>query len=345
MVSRLTIRDIAQELGVSTATVSNVIHARLEKMSPQTAQRVREKLEQYQYVPNMGARMLAKGGSRIIGVVFCYPVREDKSAFQDTFVAEMVGSLENEIRSSGYFMMPYVARNAEEICKVAQTWNAGGLIVWGIMPEECRKLNEMGNQPIVFVDCYFDSASPIYNIGSDDFRGGRMGTRHLLSMGHRRIAFLCDQQTPVGVDACRLEGYRAALQEAGLPFEPGMLITLKQNRREQLKDYAALTGRIRRGEVTALFYASDYYAVLGIHALHHYGLRVPEDCSVVGYDDSQLATMVCPPLTSIHQNVTEKARRAAKLLFELLENPENAGKGEQISVSIVKRGSVKRHKP
>ena len=89
----MTIKEIAEALNVSTATVSNVIHGHLEKMSPETAQMIREKIEQYQYIPNMGARMLAKGASQIIGVITNYPNREEKYALQDPFVSEMIGDL------------------------------------------------------------------------------------------------------------------------------------------------------------------------------------------------------------------------------------------------------------
>ena len=89
----MTIKEIANVLRVSTATVSNVIHGHLEKMSPETAQRIREKLEHYQYIPNMCARMLANGDSQIIGIITNYPNREEKFALQDPFVSEMIGAL------------------------------------------------------------------------------------------------------------------------------------------------------------------------------------------------------------------------------------------------------------
>lgn len=101
----MTIKEIANSLGVSTATVSNVIHGHLEKMSPETAQLIRKKLEQYQYIPNMGARMLAKGDSEIVGVITNYPNREEKLALADPFVSEMIAALENAIRGRGYYTM------------------------------------------------------------------------------------------------------------------------------------------------------------------------------------------------------------------------------------------------
>ena len=96
----MTIKEIANSMGVSTATVSNVIHGHLEKMSPETAQMIRKKLEEYHYIPNMGARMLAKGDSEIVGVITNYPNREEKFALQDPFVSEMIAALENAIRAT-----------------------------------------------------------------------------------------------------------------------------------------------------------------------------------------------------------------------------------------------------
>ena len=167
----MTIKEIAEALGVSTATVSNVIHGHLEKMSPETAQMVREKLEKYQYIPNMGARMLAKGASRIIGVITNSPNREEKYALQDPFVSEMIGGLENAIRSRGYYMMLRAAQNAPEIHQIAQTWNADGLIVMGLQANQCRELREATDKHLVFIDCYFDPGEKFNNIGLDDYGG------------------------------------------------------------------------------------------------------------------------------------------------------------------------------
>ncbi len=335
----MTIREISEELGLSTATVSNVIHGHLEKMSPETAQTIREKLEQYQYVPNMGARMLANGGSNIIGVIFCYPIREDKSAFQDSFVAEMLGSLENEIRTHGYFMMPYVARNAEEICRVAQTWNTGGLVVWGIMPEECRKLNESIDKPLVFVDCYFESEKPFSNVGSDDFKGGYLMAEHMLKIGHKRIAYLCDAEVPVGVDLHRLNGHKAAMKKAGVLWDDSLFIPLRQNRREQRLRANDIARRIKEKDLTALCFASDYYAVIVMDMLKELGIVIPDDCAVGGYDDAMIASLVRPQLTTIHQNVTEKARTAATMVLKQIEKPKTTCQTKRQNVYLVKRES------
>ena len=113
--------------------------------------------------------------SQIIGVITNYPNREEKYALQDPFVSEMIGGLENAIRSRGYYMMLRAAQNAPEIHQIAQTWNADGLIVMGLQANQCRELQEATNKPLVFVDCYFDPGEQYNNIGLDDQGGAAAG--------------------------------------------------------------------------------------------------------------------------------------------------------------------------
>ena len=214
----MTIKEIANSLGVSTATVSNVIHGHLEKMSPETAQLVRKKLEQYQYIPNMGARMLAKGDSEIVGVITNYPNREEKFALQDPFVSEMIAALENAIRARGYYTMLRAAQTAAEIHRISQTWNAVGLIVMGLQANQCRELIEATRKPIVFVDCYFDEGEQYNNVGLDDLGGMRQLTETLLKLGHRNMLLVGDQPTLWGVDALRLRGHQQALSASGISW-------------------------------------------------------------------------------------------------------------------------------
>lgn len=214
----MTIKEIANSLGVSTATVSNVIHGHLEKMSPETAQLIQKKLEQYQYIPNMGARMLAKGDSEIVGVITNYPNREEKLALADPFVSEMIAALENAIRGRGYYTMLRAAQSAAEIHRISQTWNAVGLIVMGLQANQCRELMQVTRKPIVFVDCYFDQGEQYNNVGLDDQGGMRQMTEYLLKLDHRRMLLVGDQPTLWGVDARRLQGHRQALEAAGISW-------------------------------------------------------------------------------------------------------------------------------
>ena len=337
----MTIKEIADSLAVSTATVSNVLHGHLEKMSPETAQRVRETLEKYQYIPNMGARMLAKGDSEIVGVITNYPNREEKLALQDPFVSEMIGALENAIRTRGCFTMLYAAQNAAEIHRIAQTWNALGLIVMGLQANQCRELMQVTKKPIVFVDCYFDEGDTYNNIGLNDQDGMRRLTEYVLHMGHRKILYVGDQPTLWGLDARRLNGHIAALEQAGLGWSEDNYFCISKDRKRRPEDFMRLAQRVRDGANTALMFISDYYAVEAVNFLWEQGIRVPDDVSVTGFDDNILSRVVRPRLTTVHQNVSQKAEMAIKTLFELLDGELEAPFSLTLPARVVKGKSVR----
>ena len=321
----MTIKQIAAMLGVSTATVSNVIHGHLEKMSPETAQAIREQLDQYQYIPNMGARMLAKGDSEIVGVITNYPNREEKFALQDPFVSEMLGAMENAIRMKGYFTLLYAAQNAAEIHRIARTWNVMGLIVMGLQANQCRELMQVAQKPVVFVDCYFDRGEQYNNIGLDDQRGMYLLTKHLLSMGHRNILYIGDQPVLLGLDARRQAGHIEALAEAGIPWTGQRYASISKDRSRRQEEIKQLAQRRKESGETAWMFISDYYAVEAMALLHDQGICVPEELSVTGFDDNLLARLARPRLTTVHQSVIKKADWAVKALFEVaggtLETP------------------------
>lgn len=338
----MTIKEIADSLHVSTATVSYVIHGHFEKMSPETAQRIREKLEQYQYIPNMSARMLAKGDSQIVGVITNYPNREEKLALQDPFVSEMIGALENAIRSRGYYTMLYAAQNAPEIHRVTQTWNVVGMIVLGLQANQCRELMHATRKPIVFIDCYFDKGERYNNIGLNDQDGMYRLTKHILDMGHRDILFIGDQPTLWGVDARRLNGHIEALSEHGIAWRDDRYFYIAKDRKRRVEDFARLACRIGERRDTAWMFISDYYAVEAIGYLCDHGFTVPDDISVSGFDDNILARVIRPRLTTVHQNVSQKAEMGVKTLFELLDGELESPFALTLPTRVVKGGSVKR---
>ena len=335
----MTIKEIAEALDVSTATVSNVIHGHLEKMSPETAQMVREKLEEYQYIPNMGARMLAKGASRIIGVITNYPNREEKYALQDPFVSEMIGGLENAIRSRGYYMMLRAAQNAPEIQQIAQTWNADGLIVMGLQANQCRELHAATGKHMIFIDCYFDPGDKFNNIGLDDFGGMYKMTKHLLKKGHTKIVFVGDQPELWGVDAQRLKGHIAALKEAGIAWDSSRYFMISKDRKRRSEDFARLAERISHD--TAFMFISDYYAAEAMNYLTDQGFRIPEDISITGFDDNILSHMVRPRLTTVRQDVAQKAEIAVKKIDDLLMGNAKEHVDIRLTTSITWGKSVK----
>ena len=215
----ITIKDMAEIAGVSPTTVANVLHGRTKKMSKETLKKVQDVIDRSNYVSNMGARVLANYGSRIIGVIMNYDRRAEKNALSDPFYGTIVGALEKEIREHGYYMMLYMAGSIEETVRLASSWNIEGLVALGCRPDEARKIRQQMELPVVLIDSYFeDGVEDCYNVGLDDFGGGYRMTSYLIRQGHRHIAFLADEKEPVGVDRERLKGYQKALEENGIEF-------------------------------------------------------------------------------------------------------------------------------
>lgn len=312
----MTIKQIAEALNVSAATVSNVIHGHLEKMSPETAQMIRSKIEEYQYIPNMGARMLAKGASSIIGVITNYPNLEEKYALQDPFVSEMIGGLDNAIRANGYYMMLRAAQNINEIEQIAELWNADGLIVLGLQADQCRELMKKTHKPVVFVDCYFDENEHYNNVGLNDRGGMYLLTRYAIHAGHRKIRFVGDQPVLSGVDAYRLNGFRDALAEEGIEWNTEDYFCLSKERKRRVQSFEELATGI--GKYTLFMFTSDYYAVDAIDWLIDHGYRIPDDISITGFDDNILSQVIRPRLTTVHQDVSLKAENAVKMLMNII---------------------------
>lgn len=336
----ITIKDMAEIAGVSPTTVANVLHGRTKKMSKDTLKKVQDVIDNSNYVSNMGARVLANYGSRIIGVIMNYDRRTENNALADPFYGAIIGALEKEIRERGYYMMLYTAGSIEETVRLASSWNIEGLVALGCTPDDVRKMKQQMKLPVVFIDSYFeDEDCDCYNVGLDDFGGGYMMTNYLIRKGHRRIAFLADEEKPVGVDRERLKGYQKALEENKIPFLQKDYVPIsfrKQTRHTRLWEFS----QERLSEYTALFFASDFYASDAVNIFLSQGIRVPQDISVVGFDDNVFAEHCRPMLTTIQQHVADKAYHAVALLYRLIKGEECEEKNIHLPVKLVIRESV-----
>ena len=162
--TRVRIVDIAEELGLSTATVSNVIHGKTKKISDETVKRVQQLLEERQYIPSMAGILLAQNDSRIIGVVINNHEKYEGHVLEDPFVASSLNNLSVEIEQSGYFMMVKTTTDLKDIVKFASMWNLEGIIIIGFCEDEYNKLREFMRVPFVVYDGYFENKGRICNL-------------------------------------------------------------------------------------------------------------------------------------------------------------------------------------
>lgn len=325
---RVRIVDIAEELGLSTATVSNVIHGKTNKVSAETVKRVQELLERRQYIPSMAGILLAQNNSRIIGVVMNDHEKYEGHVLEDGYISASLNALSAEIDRAGYFMMVKTTAEWNEISRFASMWNMEGLVIMGFCDKDYKRLREQMRIPFVVFDGYLDEAGNLGNIIIDNYQGGMAAGEYLRELGHRRVLCISDNNTYVDME--RYQGLREALPEAEL-----LIIPMEEQRRRSF--YREHLQELRRH--TAVFAVSDYYALDLIRFLGSHGIRVPEDMSVMGFDDSPMGRMAHPALTTIRQDYELRARTALTMLQELRQD-SSCGREVELPVTLIRRESV-----
>lgn len=327
---------IAEKAGVSTATVSNVINGNYHKVSQETVEKVRRVIDEMGYAPNAVAQSLASNKSRIIGVVT--PNLGPGEAFSvNPYNSYMLSFLEKYIRSRGYYMMLRCVGRCREIIPLFSSWNVDGVICLGPGENEAEEIAASYNVPMVFIDAY-TSDPTITNVAIDDRRGGYLAGKYLLDRGHRKIAFVGPDIEQSGVVAERYRGFLASCGEFGVKHGPEDYFESFT-----IYDYGVAAGsRIARSRAgyTAVAVTSDLIAFGVMEGLRQEGLRVPEDVSVIGFDDLPECNFSWPKLTSLSQNLPEKARLAGERLFALM-NGEEPGESGGVEPSVTERQSVR----
>lgn len=329
---RVRIRDIAEELGLSTATVSNVIHGKTHKMSDETVKQVQALLEKREYVPSMAGILLAQNSSKIIGVFIHDHEKYEGHTLEDAFIAASLNCLCAQIEKRGQFMMVKLAKRPEEILQFASMWNMDGLIMIGFCDQDYMYLRNRMRIPFVVFDGICDHPERIVNITIDNFDGGRQLGRYFRQAGHTHAICISDNET--GVDRERLRGFREG-------FGPGNVNTLiiPMGRKDRWNRYREMIERFR--QVSAVFAVSDYYAIDLIRFLNENGFAVPKDISVAGFDDIPMCEMICPALTTVRQDIALRAEIAIEKLRALKEN-QPTETTVMLPVTLVERGSTRR---
>jgi LacI family transcriptional regulator len=313
----VTIFDVAELAGVSYSTVSRVVN-NYTYVKPATRAKVQAAMEELGYVANLKARSLAGGRSQVIGVLI-YDLETNYSV-------EVVRGIDEEVSRLDYDMMLSTThhrrqKEADYVAKLALGLVDGLLIV---LPSNLDAyVNDLKRQnfPFVLIDHQGLEREGVGSIQAQNFQGGYDATRHLLELGHRRIGTITgpvNQSPPVNSAVDRLAGYRAALADAGIAYDPALIyagdfgFTAGRTGTDYLLDQAM--------PVTAIFAASDVTAFGVIEAARTRGLTLPRDLSVVGFDDIPEARYRRPALTTIRQPLREMGRLASRMLIEHLED-------------------------
>ena len=302
------IADIAEELGVSTATVSNVIHGKTAKVSEATIAKVQETLEKRGYIPNMAGILLAQNSSKIIGVFVNDHEKYEGHTLEDAFIASSLNHLSDEIERNGFFMMAKKAKTADDVIKFASMWNMDGIVIIGFCHQDYTYLRNHMRIPFVIYDGYCNIPERIANITIDNFDGGRQMGEYFRQKRFGLTLILSDNE--MGVDKERIEGFISAYGEDNCRI---LILPMHKDKRMQFYDEHMDDFK----EADAVFAVSDAYAAEIMRVLKDNGLRVPEDIAVAGFDDNPICEMVSPTLTTVKQDGALRAKVAIEKLIEL----------------------------
>ena len=333
----MNLKTIAEKAGVSTATFSNVINGNHHKVSQKTIMKVQKIIEENDYKPNATARSLASKKSRIIGVVVTN-INEKGDFFANPHYAHLLALLEKDIRSQGYFMMMRCVERCVEIIPLFSSWNVDGMIFFGTFRDEVEEIREQVDVPVVFIDTYAEDL-PVANVGIDDYKGGYLAAKYLLDRGHTQIALVGPRIRYNGVMKHRFTGFWDACREKGIPvqedrfYESDAMFECGVEAGKRIADAPI--------EYTAAAVMSDIIAFGVMEGLRQKGKNVPEDVSVIGFDDLLECRYTNPQLTSVSQKLEQKAEAVGRTLFQLIREEGMLPINEIGDVEIIERRSVR----
>ena len=331
----VTIRDVARHAGVSVATASRALNP-TSVVNTDTRQRILAVMEELGFSPSQAARRLSLGRTLTVGVVVSFLTRPQ--------AAERIRGVDAVLADSEFDLVIY---NVESVQKrdhyfgvLAQAQRVDGLIVMSLPPTpETAIALERGPAPVVFIDVHVQSVASMPRVVGDDVAGGALAARHLLELGHRRIAFIGDApEGPFGFTSSqdREAGLHQELAAAGVRIDADWIGHGAHGRYESRELARRMLSSADRP--SAIFAASDTQALGILAAAHEAGLNVPEDLSVVGYDDIEAADYV--GLTTVRQQLFESGRKGAALLLTEIEQRSVPAPVVRLEPELVVRGTT-----
>jgi LacI family transcriptional regulator, galactose operon repressor len=330
----ITIKQVAEEAGVSIQTVSRVLNNRPD-VSTETRQRIKEIIEHLGYQPFAVARGLASKRTYTLGLI--------TSDFSDYWFSQVVTGADSEAHKLGYiFMLGSTESTPQDephfLRLLTEHHVEGVLFVRASNPRDLDHLRNLQHSgiPIVSTGFYLPD-SELSFVEVDNADGGEKATQHLINLGHKSIAMLTGPANTNSV-LNRSKGYRRALRSAGIPVNSRLIV--QGQSWFHRSGYDGMKELINRNvPFTAVFAHNDRIAKGAISALNEAGLKVPRDVSIIGYDDLPEAEFSDPPLTTMKQPMLEVGRAAANLLIKLVEDPKATPQQILFTTELVSRSS------
>ena len=325
------LKDIADAAGVSITTVSNVIHGNYKRVSEKKVEEIKQLISRFGYVPNQAAQTLARRGSRVVAVIA--GENENENIFLNPYNAAYFGALAMHLYKNNYYTLVRVSSDVKTIEQDIRGWNVAGVMVSGSFMHSLNQIHSLSSLPAIFTDGYYNLPE-INHVRIDDEAGGRLAADYLIEMGHRRIGFIGTALEYSDEEQARLNGFRSSLSSHGIALAENRIFPAWKP--EMIRSLLLSVQR-----PTAFFCSSDVAAVQMIQQLHSIGLRVPDDVSLVGFDDLPIAAIFSPRLSTIAQNIDEKARLSVEMLLRHINNRMLPPEQIVLGVQLIRRDSVR----
>jgi DNA-binding LacI/PurR family transcriptional regulator len=333
----VTSKDVAQAAGVSRTTVSLVLsNTPRAQISEQTRQRVLEAAQQLGYVPDAAGQALASRRSQIIGLVIA---RQSHHIITDAFLNMLLDGFVRATHESDMGLMVNFVEPQHHVKTYLQLVRAkriDGLLLAGPRLDDTGlKLLEESDFPAVLIGHM--SNTNLYSVDIENQTAARQAVEYLIQLGHRQIACITNATPDYEAPAKRLQGYRDALEQAGLTYDERLV---RYGDYDQQSGYDQMNDLLDESvPFTAAFVSSDVVAMGAKAAMREHGLQIPQDISLIGFDDVPMARFFDPPLTTIHVPAVELGYTACKLLTCLITKDNTAQKSITLDANLLIRES------
>lgn len=326
---RPTLETVAVAAGVSPATVSKVLNDRVD-VAAATRTRVQQVLDQYEYVPPGRPVMSRSTEGRLVELVF--------TALDSPYFVEILRGVTSEKVNVVVSAMPTSTDSRPWTSGLVSAGRSGAIIVTSELTPADQRLLARAHVPYVLIDPAAELPDPkVATVGATNWAGGLAAARHLLELGHRRIAVIGGPAAML-CSRARISGYSAALTSAGVEVDP---VLIRHGNFQHIGGYQAARELFALPEPpTAIFAGSDEQAFGVAEAARVTGRRIPEELSVVGFDDLPISRWFSPPLTTVRQPLVEMGRTAAEMLLKMINGSEPHSRQVELATELVVRSST-----
>lgn len=342
MERKITIRDVARHAGVSAASVSYVLND-VDKISPETKERILKSIDELGYQPSLTARCLSSGSSKLIGISLPITEKGDIPGVlleNNPFFGEFISGIESVTREKGYDILISGVSTNEQYKDWIHRRKLDGIIMLGVYPKSIFEEIQNLNIPIVLTDAYEEYAKQFHRVMVEDELGGYLATKHLLELGHKKIALAIGSVIKSHVNFNRYQGYKRALEEAEIEIDPSLLF----------EDHVTFHGGHRIGlkmieencKATAVFAIADIMAIGIMKAYTESGKKLPQDLSIVGFDNIKFGNYTIPGLTTMSQDIILKGKESAKMILDDLERGRRTNSSITLKPVLMERESTMR---